>query len=81
MAPTLNRRSGTLNGPSVSCGLLILVAEGCLLEHSSGDLLQEYLSHDGHLLLRRQPRTNRGGCLHRRKSPLSDRFTPYLNGP
>ena len=38
-----------VNGPSLSYGLLILVGKGC--PHSSGGLLQEYSSHDGHLLL------------------------------
>ena len=62
MAPTLSRRSGNFNGPSVSCGLLILVEKGCLLslEHSSGGLLQEYPSHDGHLLLRMSSEDDQG---------------------
>ena len=62
MAPTLSRRSRTLNGPSVSCGLFILVGKGCLvsLEHLSGGLLKEYPSYDRHLLLRRSSEDEQG---------------------
>jgi len=80
---SLSRRSGTFNGFSEFRGLLILAGKGCLLslKYLSGVYFKNILHTTDICCWRRHQRTTKSECLHRRKSPLSDRFIPHLNGP